>query len=141
MKMIRLEGMLLKKPFLILLLMSAALIPAVSLLAGIVSVEARYLITSAVFLLLMAAALLRRALYVEAHHRMEPFMPVDVHWHLLSKRADPAAGLVGRLDAMRVSLMSAAADRRGNADPLRIDHGGLHRSSAGLDDERLSAHH
>lgn len=60
MKMIRLEGMLLKKPLLILLLMSAALIPAVSLMAGIVSVEARYLITSAVFLLLMAAALLRR---------------------------------------------------------------------------------
>ena len=35
MKMIRLEGMLLKKPFLILLLMSAALIPAVWLLRGI----------------------------------------------------------------------------------------------------------
>ena len=62
MKMIRLEGMLLKKPLLILLLMSAALIPAVSLLVGVVSVEARYLITSAVFVLLMAAALLRRAL-------------------------------------------------------------------------------
>ena len=41
MKMIRLEGMLLKKPLLILLLMSAALIPAVSLLVGVVSVEAR----------------------------------------------------------------------------------------------------
>ena len=136
MKMIRLEGMLLKKPLLILLLMSAALIPAVSLLAGIVSVEARYLITSAVFLLLMAAALLRRALYVEALHAGRCALA-----YLLSKRADPAAGLVGRLDALRVSLMSAAADRRGNADPLRIDHGGLHRSSAGLDDERLSAHH
>ena len=102
MKMIRLEGMLLKKPLLILLLMSAALIPAVSLLAGVVSVEARYLITSAVFLLLMAAALLRRALYVEAHHRMEPFMPVDVRWHICFQ-----SGLI-LLQALWVALMLCA---------------------------------
>ena len=102
MKMIRLEGMLLKKPLFILLLMSAALIPAVSLLAGVVSVEARYLITSAVFVLLMAAVLLRRALYVEAHHRMEPFMPVDVRWHICFQ-----SGLI-LLQALWVALMLCA---------------------------------
>ena len=57
---------------------------------------------AAIQLALMAAVLLRRALYVEAHHRMEPFMPVDVRWHICFQ-----SGLI-LLQALWVALMLCA---------------------------------
>ena len=55
MKMIRLEGMLLKKLFLILFLMSAAMVLILPLLIAYVPVDPQYLIAAAIFVLLLAA--------------------------------------------------------------------------------------
>ena len=82
MKMIRLEGMLLKKLFLILFLMSAAMVLILPLLIAYVPVDPQYLIAAAIFVLLLAAEMLKRALYVGPHQRLESFMPVNVRWHI-----------------------------------------------------------